>query len=545
MNIKYMREYFSGRKSASQAECRGFESRFPLVILLLLSSLLYSLEPIYDFSVIDMPYDEGKMIALGWRHKLDTPEVKLEDMKVKGYIVFRSEDGKSFKPIATIPYGMADPSTSELWLANGIKAPSFGRIIYQDGVDEDDVTYYYKIKAFAPSESTWVEISPWAATDTTYYPLPFHKNVFTKTEEKVDTILYRQKAEEGAKDEDKTAEERVIAYNDTLWVEAPAIEKEDTSFKAMPGMPGYFYKINKEEIKNLYKKDGNKAYKLKVIETYSPYSEIKSVKAKPQNWDWSKLNTFILSILFSVVLLLYIRHAKKGKELFIRRIAGLQEVDEAIGRATEMGRPILYISGLDGIGSISTIAAINILGEIAKRTAEYETPLIVPAYDVIVLQVQKEVLKEAYLHAGRPDAFNSEVKAFFLTDSQFGYAAAVDGIMLREKPAANFYMGMFYAESLIMTETGSASGAIQIAGTDAVTQIPFFITSCDYTLMGEELYAASGYLSREPRLLGSLKAVDFIKAVFMISITLGAFTNTLGWHGLANLFNTVICIFPN
>ena len=38
---------------------------------------------------------------------------------------------------------------------------------------------------------------------------------------------------------------------------------------------------------------------------------------------------------------------------------------------------------------------------------------------------------------------------------------------------------------------GNAAGAIQIAGTDAVTQLPFFITTCDYTLIGEELYAAS------------------------------------------------------
>jgi len=65
--------------------------------------------------------------------------------------------------------------------------------------------------------------------------------------------------------------------------------------------------------------------------------------------------------------------------------------------------------------------------------------------------------------------------------------------MLREKPAANFFMGMFYAESLILAETGNRTGAIQIAGTDADTQLPFFITACDYTLMGEELYAASAY----------------------------------------------------
>ena len=72
-------------------------------------------------------------------------------------------------------------------------------------------------------------------------------------------------------------------------------------------------------------------------------------------------------------------------------------------------------------------------------------------------------------------------------------------------------MGYFSAEALLMTETGNQVGAVQIAGTDAVTQIPFFITTCDYTLIGEELYAASAYLNREPMLLGTLKAQDYFK----------------------------------
>jgi hypothetical protein len=72
---------------------------------------------------------------------------------------------------------------------------------------------------------------------------------------------------------------------------------------------------------------------------------------------------------------------------------------------------------------------------------------------------------------------------------------------------------MFWAESLIIAETGAATGAIQIAGTDAIAQLPFFITACDYTLIGEELYAASAYISREPLLLGGIKAQDYSKVL--------------------------------
>ena len=73
-------------------------------------------------------------------------------------------------------------------------------------------------------------------------------------------------------------------------------------------------------------------------------------------------------------------------------------------------------------------------------------------------------------------------RTFFITSDQFSYTAAVDGIMLRKKPAANFFMGSYFAESLLLTETGASTGAIQIAGTDSDHQLPFFVTTCDYTL---------------------------------------------------------------
>ncbi len=97
-------------------------------------------------------------------------------------------------------------------------------------------------------------------------------------------------------------------------------------------------------------------------------------------------------------------------------------------------------------------------------------------------------------------------------------------------------MGYFYAESLILAETGAATGAIQIAATDSYTQFPFFITTCDYTLIGEELYAASAYLSREPLLLGSLRAQDIAKGIIITALVLGAALATVGIGFISFLF---------
>ena len=219
-------------------------------------------------------------------------------------------------------------------------------------------------------------------------------------------------------------------------------------------------------------------------------------------------------IIFASLLIVFVQAARRGVELFVRRISGLTAVEDAIGRATEMGKPVLYVPGTSTIEDVATLASLNILGEVARRTVHYDVKIICPNKDPIVYTIAREIVKETYASEGRPDAFDPN-SVFYMVPDQFAFAAGVDGIMVREKPATIFLMGMFWAESLIMAETGASTGAIQIAGTDSVAQLPFFITACDYTLIGEELYAASAYLGREPMLLGTLKAQDYGKLVFL------------------------------
>ena len=262
------------------------------------------------------------------------------------------------------------------------------------------------------------------------------------------------------------------------------------------------------------------------------------VKGTGEWFHTGKIPLFIAMLLFGTAIVWNIYYARSGKEVFVRRIPGLEAVDEAIGRATEMGRSILYNLGLGRIDDVPTIASMTILGQVARRTADYETPLRVPCRDPIVMNVVREVVRTAYLDEGRPDVYNEE-NVFFVSESQFAYAAGVDGIMLREKPAAIFLQGQFFAESLILAETGNSIGAIQIAGTDSEHQLPFFIAACDYTLIGEELYAASAYLSREPMLLGSLRGQDWGKVIIFITMILGVVLELSGVNWITALLQKV------
>ena len=242
---------------------------------------------------------------------------------------------------------------------------------------------------------------------------------------------------------------------------------------------------------------------------------------------------FVSVVIVSFILTFYINRAKRGEKIYLRPIPCLKAMEEAVGRATEMGKSVLFVPGIMDMDQVETITGLNILGYVAEHTAKYETALNVPVSRSIVMEAGREICKESYLKAGRPDLYYDDM-VHYISDEQFAYAAGVNGIMEREKPAACFYLGKFYAESLILAETGNSIGAIQIAGTGSPSQIPFFVTACDYTLIGEEFFTASAYLSQKPELLGSIKGQDIVKLLVMIAMVLTVVLNGLyqaGWIG--------------
>ena len=235
---------------------------------------------------------------------------------------------------------------------------------------------------------------------------------------------------------------------------------------------------------------------------------------------------FVLTLSVIFIMLYEIRLTKFTDKLpFLRSIPGLKAIEEAVGRSTEMGKPVLYVPGIQDMDQVETVAGVVILGHVSKMTARYETPLNVPVARSIVLKAAQEACKESYLVEGRSDIYNENM-VHYVTDDQFAYAAGVNGIMNREKPAACLYMGKFYAESLLLAETGNSIGAIQIAGTASQSQIPFFVTACDYTLIGEEFFAASAYLSQKPELVGGVMGQDMIKLAVIVSIILSTLIMT-------------------
>jgi hypothetical protein len=242
-----------------------------------------------------------------------------------------------------------------------------------------------------------------------------------------------------------------------------------------------------------------------------------------QYYDTGKDQVFLVLLLIAFIMFNIMR-AKGGKKLFIRRIAGLSAIDEAVGRSTEMGRPVLMVPGLSGLGPVG-IQAVNIFAYITRTAVKFSTPIRLCLAEAQLYSVAQEIIRDVYQSEGVPEKYDPD-SVRFVSDRQFAFAAGVAGLIHRERVAAAFLMGDWFAESLILAESANAVGAIQVAASTVTTQTPFLIASCDYVLIGDEFYAASAYLSHEPVLVGSLVGQDWSKlTIAAMIVVLACYTS--------------------
>src|SRR5579862_878462 len=106
----------------------------------------------------------------------------------------------------------------------------------------------------------------------------------------------------------------------------------------------------------------------------------------------------ILVVLLIAAFILYnIFRAKGGKDLFIRRIPGLTAVDDAVGRAAELGRPVLMVPGVqsDPINA-KAVQSINIYSHVARLAARFANPILVCCAQAGVFTVAQEVIRDVY-----------------------------------------------------------------------------------------------------------------------------------------------------
>jgi hypothetical protein len=254
----------------------------------------------------------------------------------------------------------------------------------------------------------------------------------------------------------------------------------------------------------------------------------------------TKFVALLLLIASFALFYAYMRFAKGGMKIKVRTFPAVAAIPEAIGRAAEMGKPVYYSTGLgqltlnNQLNGPQTLAGISILGYTTRLCAKSGVKLTYFTPIADSLPLVEETMRTAYMAEGKPDEFDATTMINFQNE-QSPYLTASLGWIQREKPASSILLGGFYYESVCIAEAGNTIGAMQIGGTANTHQLPFLVATCDYTLIMEELYAASAEISGDSDVLGSLKGEDLLKFLVLALLGVGVILALASNTSLVNL----------
>jgi len=242
-------------------------------------------------------------------------------------------------------------------------------------------------------------------------------------------------------------------------------------------------------------------------------------------------------IAFFITVMLTYYLVSKGKKITIRKLPAIDALDEAIGRATEMGRPIHVTpgdSGLTGLTASETVAGLEVSSYVARRCAEVQVPMYITTPNAVVHTLQTDIASQAYRLAGQEfDITNSILFPYWTS-----FAVGISGLVYRENVAANICIGGWHGICLILMETASRIGAFQIGGTAATSQLSWFVACCEYYVLGEEVFAAGAYLSQSVADVSAIWSQDLFKLLVIAIIAFGIVISlTTGSDWFSNLFN--------
>jgi len=230
-----------------------------------------------------------------------------------------------------------------------------------------------------------------------------------------------------------------------------------------------------------------------------------------------------------VVLFSAVTRAESGWRPRARRVPALDAIDEAVRRAAGAGRPLLFVPGLHDVDDLQTAAALDLLGEVARRCARAGARLHVRVAFPVVFALAEDVVRRAYEGEGRADALSPDMIELLAPEPSAATAAVMGGLR-RERPASGVLAGAFASEALLVVESGAEAGAFQVAGSANVTALPFLVTSADHTLVAEELFGAGPELSEDPRRLATRRAAELAIALVVAAVLIGCALETAGIH---------------
>jgi hypothetical protein len=206
---------------------------------------------------------------------------------------------------------------------------------------------------------------------------------------------------------------------------------------------------------------------------------------------------------------------KGSSRVRIRPLTSFQDLRSETGRAAEGGGTIhiaIGNGGLIGENTITSLAALEVVEELADTAVLYNAPPIITVGDPTLLPLAQDILRRAYERHDLAKRYDPD-QVRFVAPSPVAYAAGAANIIMTEDVMSNAMIGTFGAEVSLITDAGARCDLPQLAAAAAPSALGALYPATDRLAVGEELYAAGAQMTEKRRYTISLQAQDFLRLV--------------------------------
>jgi len=245
---------------------------------------------------------------------------------------------------------------------------------------------------------------------------------------------------------------------------------------------------------------------------------------------------FVMLILSMGLVIWALQMARKGKLPFLRKLAAIEAIDQAIGRAVEMGRPVHLCPGIMELNSTyaaEILAGVSACAYAARLAVRYGAEFIPTVCYTDTQALLEEAVRVAYFAEGKGEQY--KVGTVRYAPATQPYDVFIVGIASTQRPAANICIGPASQQSTFTLEAMYRVGAMSLGGTARTVMSPIFVGACDYFLLGEEVLAVGAYVSEDPTAKGSIRGQDLVKYLFAILVLAGSLLVSFGSNILITL----------
>jgi len=251
-------------------------------------------------------------------------------------------------------------------------------------------------------------------------------------------------------------------------------------------------------------------------------SEVSPVVSSSGQWFRPQYIPIIVAIVVIAFLMFITRRLPVMDEIWI--FPSIRNLAETVIKPHK--EPLVYVPGTGSYSCMATIASITLMEQLIELMREHDNDMEVNVSDPMTFSAATECLENL-----------DHSTAYFISPDKAVFSMAYTHKMLTKPIETAILMGTMDDESLLLTEAGSRAGAFQIAGTDNVSQIPFLLSTCELTLIGEVLFLAGPQLSPDGYRAATLLH-DRLKRIAWILLLLGILGAKLGWDWYIRLFET-------